>query len=80
MMRHGKNYTANNRFYGFCIDLIEEIARLASFNYIIELSPDGVYGARNPTTGEWNGIVRQLMQHVSRADFFSFCFLRSDAF
>ncbi|XP_050735260.1 glutamate receptor ionotropic, kainate 2-like isoform X7 [Eriocheir sinensis] len=61
MMRPGKNFTGNQRFYGFCVDLLHEISVHAGFDYIIEISPEGVYGAPNPVTGEWNGIVKQLM-------------------
>ncbi|XP_071541826.1 glutamate receptor ionotropic, kainate 2-like isoform X4 [Panulirus ornatus] len=61
MMRPGKNFTGNQRFYGFCVDLLQEISLLVGFDYIIEMSPEGVYGAQNPITGEWNGIVKQLM-------------------
>lgn len=64
MMKPGKNFTGNNRFYGFCIDLLNEVSKLAGFDYIVELSADGVYGARDKVTGEWNGIVRQLMTGV----------------
>lgn len=64
MMRPGKNFTGNSRFYGFCVDLLHEISLLSGFDYIIELSPEGVYGAQNPVTGEWNGVVRQLMSGV----------------
>ncbi|KAK2715932.1 hypothetical protein QYM36_010489 [Artemia franciscana] len=62
-MHHGKNYTGNNRFYGFCVELLDEIAKLVGFSYILELNPDGVYGVAHPVTGEWNGIVKQLMNH-----------------
>ncbi|XP_063879181.1 glutamate receptor ionotropic, kainate 2-like isoform X10 [Scylla paramamosain] len=61
MMRPGKNFTGNQRFYGFCVDLLHEISVHAGFDYILEISPEGVYGAPNPVTGEWNGIVKQLM-------------------
>ena len=66
MMRPGKNYTGNNRFFGFCVDLVAEIAKLAGFDYIMEQNPEGVYGAVNPLTGEWNGIIKQLMSGVSK--------------
>lgn len=65
MLNHGKNYTGNNRFYGFSMDLLDEIARIAKFSYIVDLNPDGAYGVAHPVTGEWNGVVKQLMQHVS---------------
>ncbi|MPC76685.1 Glutamate receptor ionotropic, kainate 1 [Portunus trituberculatus] len=58
--------TGNDRFEGFCIDIIKEISRQHGFNYSIEISPDGAYGSKNPITQEWNGIVRELIDH--RAD------------
>lgn len=65
----GKNYTGNGRFSGFCVDLLESISRIVGFDYIIELVPDNKYGALDPATGEWNGIVAQLIKHV-RVGFF----------
>ncbi len=43
---------------GFCIDLLEHMAKLVGFNYVLELVPDNNYGAQNVTTKEWNGLVR----------------------
>ncbi|XP_018309332.1 glutamate receptor ionotropic, kainate 2 isoform X3 [Mycetomoellerius zeteki] len=63
MMHHEKNYTGNSRFYGFCMDLLAAVARKGGFSYRLELVPDRKYGARDPETGEWNGIVRELMRH-----------------
>lgn len=53
----------NDRFEGFCIDLIDEIAKLRGFNYTFKEVSDGNYGSRNRETGEWNGIVRELLDH-----------------
>lgn len=64
MMHNEKNYSGNNRFYGFCIDVLNAISREAGFLYLIELVPDRKYGAQNPKTGKWNGMVSQLIQHV----------------
>jgi len=64
MMHRGKNYTGNARFFGFCIDLLARVAREVGFEYIIELAPDRKYGAQDPETGEWNGMVFQLIKHV----------------
>ncbi|KAL0110156.1 hypothetical protein PUN28_013655 [Cardiocondyla obscurior] len=61
MLRSGGNFSGNSRYEGFCIDLLQEIARMVGFTYRIELVPDGKYGAYDYETGEWNGIVRQLM-------------------
>ncbi|XP_044594078.1 glutamate receptor ionotropic, kainate 1-like isoform X1 [Cotesia glomerata] len=63
MMHKEKNYTGNNRFYGFCVDLLEAVAKGVGFNYRLELVEDRKYGAKDPETGEWNGIVNELMRH-----------------
>ncbi len=54
----------NDRFEGFCVDLLREISELVGFKYKIELVPDGKYGAPDKH-GEWNGMVRQLIDRVS---------------
>ena len=54
----GEIYEGNDRFEGFCVDLLEQIADLVGFNYVIELVGDENYGALNLSTGEWNGLVR----------------------
>jgi len=64
MMHLEKNYTGNARFYGFCVDLLEIIAKQVGFDYILDLVPDNKYGAQDPVTLEWNGIVEQLIKHV----------------
>jgi len=64
MMHYEKNYTGNARFYGFCVDLLERVSREVGFDYILDLVPDRKYGAQDPLTGEWNGMVLQLMKHV----------------
>ncbi|EEB19396.1 glutamate receptor, ionotropic kainate 2 precursor, putative [Pediculus humanus corporis] len=46
---------------GFCIDLLDAIANLVGFKYNISLVPDGKYGVYDYKTGEWNGMVRQLI-------------------
>ena len=57
-------HTGNDRYEGFCIDLLKEIARIVGFEYKIEVVPDGRYGVRN-SDGEWDGIVRQLIDRVT---------------
>ena len=53
----------NDRFEGFCVELLQEIAELVGFKYRIELVPDGKYGAPNKD-GEWNGMVKQIVERV----------------
>ena len=65
MIKPEANLTGNDRYEGFCIDLLKAIAGMVGFNYVIELSPDKKYGILDPDTGEWNGIVRQIMDKVN---------------
>lgn len=65
MLKSGGNFSGNERYEGFCIDLLRNIAELVGFTYRIELVPDGKYGVYDYETGEWNGIVRQLMDKVT---------------
>ncbi|XP_064489101.1 glutamate receptor ionotropic, kainate 2-like [Ornithodoros turicata] len=50
----------NDRFEGFCVDLIREIANILHFNYEFRLVRDGAYGSRDPK-GAWNGMIRELI-------------------
>lgn len=58
--------SGNDQFEGYGIDLIHEIATLLGFNYTFRLVPDGRYGGYNKETGEWDGMVRELLEQ--RAD------------
>ncbi|XP_015792893.1 glutamate receptor ionotropic, kainate 1-like [Tetranychus urticae] len=48
-----KGLTGNDRFEGYCIDLMNEIAKRLQFKYVIRLVEDRAYGRRNEN-GEWN--------------------------
>ena len=74
MDKKQSNLTGNDRYEGFCIDMIKNIANLIGFQYEIQLSPSKVYGIQDPETGEWNGLVRELMDNVSKY-VFSFSFM-----
>ncbi|XP_047500092.1 glutamate receptor ionotropic, kainate 2-like [Penaeus chinensis] len=52
--------SGNDRFEGFCIDLLNEIAEILKFNFV--LIPIKAYGSRNATTGEWNGMIKELLE------------------
>lgn len=54
----------NDRFEGYCLDLLKELSNILGFIYDIKLVPDGKYGAQNDR-GEWNGMVKELIDHVS---------------
>ena len=59
---------SNDQFEGFCVDLLKAIAEMLTFQYELYLVPDGKYGAENTTTGEWNGLVREIIDKVSGSD------------
>lgn len=51
-------------YKGYCIDLINELARNLHFTYDLYLVPDGKYGALTDN-GTWNGMVGELVRQVS---------------
>lgn len=53
----------NDRFMGFAVDLIEEVAEMLDFKYEIYLVNDGKFGSRLPN-GEWNGMIGELLSGV----------------
>ncbi|XP_016431292.1 glutamate receptor ionotropic, kainate 2 [Sinocyclocheilus rhinocerous] len=53
----------NDRFEGFCVDLLRELSGILGFRYEMRLVEDGKYGAFEESTGQWNGMVRELMDH-----------------
>lgn len=55
----------NDRFEGFCVDLLRELSGILGFRYEIRLVEDGKYGVFEESAGQWNGMVRELMDHVS---------------
>eukprot|EP00064_Thunnus_orientalis_P007078 superscaffoldBa00000766_g7097 len=64
-----KNYVqmdGNDRYEGYCVDLASEIAKHVGIKYKLSIVPDGKYGARDPETKTWNGMVGELV--YGRAD------------
>nr|QGW50660.1 ionotropic receptor 18 [Propsilocerus akamusi] len=55
-----KDETAPKGYKGYCIDLIDEIAKIVKFDYEIKEVEDGKFGNMNEK-GEWNGVVRKLI-------------------
>jgi len=53
----------NDRFEGFCVDLLKEIAGEVGFKYSFYIVPDLTYGS--PEKTGWTGMVRELIDHVS---------------
>ncbi|XP_072441069.1 glutamate receptor ionotropic, kainate 1-like isoform X2 [Chiloscyllium punctatum] len=52
----------NDRFEGYCLDLLKELSNILGFTYEVRLVADGKYGAQNEKS-EWNGMVGELIDH-----------------
>ena len=50
-------------YKGYCIDILNELARSLKFTYEIYPSPDGKYGAE-VEKGTWNGMIGELVSKV----------------
>ncbi|OXA46486.1 glutamate receptor ionotropic, kainate 2 [Folsomia candida] len=61
-LKQGGNWTGNDRFTGFSIELLKKIAEKVHFKYVLEVVQDGKYGVYNEETGEWNGVMKQLIE------------------
>uniref|UniRef100_A0A8D0AD31 Glutamate receptor n=1 Tax=Sander lucioperca TaxID=283035 RepID=A0A8D0AD31_SANLU len=64
LKKSDKALDGNDRFEGFCIDLLKELANVLGFTYEIRLVPDGRYGSQDDK-GQWNGMIRELIEHVT---------------
>ena len=47
---------------GFVIDLVKMLEVDVGFNVDLHIVKDGKYGAKNPTTGEWNGMIGEILR------------------
>lgn len=52
------------RYEGYCIDLIDLIAKNLSFKDVVyEIVPDDQYGRYDPQTKSWNGLIKRVLDH-----------------
>lgn len=59
----------NISYRGICIDLMAKIASIINYEYEIYEVPDGQMGTWNENqTGEWNGLIRELVDKVGKAE------------
>ncbi|XP_048021576.1 glutamate receptor 4b isoform X3 [Chanodichthys erythropterus] len=61
LKKNWEMYEGNEQYEGYCVDLAFEIAKHIGFKYKISIVPDGKYGARDPETKIWNGMVGELV-------------------
>ncbi|XP_035386908.1 glutamate receptor ionotropic, kainate 5 isoform X1 [Electrophorus electricus] len=50
----------NDRYEGFCVDMLRELSDILKFTYRIKLVDDGLYGAPE-LNGSWTGMVGELI-------------------
>ncbi|XP_013790790.1 glutamate receptor ionotropic, kainate 1-like, partial [Limulus polyphemus] len=53
--------SGNDRYEGYCVDLIFELSRQLGFKYRFKLVEDNAYGIKNDK-GEWNGMIGELIR------------------
>jgi hypothetical protein len=56
----------NEKYRGYCVDLLDKISKLCNFTYTIKLVEDGFHGALIKTDSgmKWNGIISELIDKV----------------
>ncbi|XP_066273511.1 glutamate receptor 2-like [Branchiostoma lanceolatum] len=59
---HGVKLVGNDRFYGFCIDLLKRLGDDLGFRYEIYVVEDNTFGMKDPITGRANGVIRDLIE------------------
>lgn len=64
LKKNWEMYEGNDQYEGYCVDLAAEIAKHIGIKYKISIVPDGKYGARDPDTKIWNGMVGELVYGV----------------
>ncbi|OQR69094.1 glutamate receptor, partial [Tropilaelaps mercedesae] len=55
-----KFLTGNERFEGYCVDLLQELSKALGFSYEIRLAADGAYGIKSDTN-VWNGMIGEVV-------------------
>ncbi|KAM9728228.1 glutamate receptor 1-like [Menidia menidia] len=61
LKKNHEQLLGNERFEGYCAELAAEISKHVGFNYQLQLVPDGKYGAKDPMSQLWNGMVGELV-------------------
>lgn len=56
----------NDRYRGFCKDLLDELSKMLKFNYILEIPPNSETGGLNRETGRYTGLIGELRELVRR--------------
>ncbi|XP_072923149.1 glutamate receptor 1-like isoform X3 [Hemitrygon akajei] len=66
LKKNQEQLEGNDKYEGYCVELAAEIAKHVGFKYKLAIVADGKYGARDPESKVWNGMVGELV--YSKAD------------
>ncbi|XP_069963073.1 glutamate receptor ionotropic, kainate 2 isoform X2 [Bactrocera oleae] len=59
-----ENLRGMERYEGYAVDLIQKLSDIMGFEY--EFLIEGRTGKLNPETGEWDGMIRRLIDHQAQ--------------
>lgn len=65
LKKNHEQFNGNEKYEGYCVELAAEIAKHVGYQYKLKIVADGKYGARDPETKMWNGMVGELVYGVS---------------
>lgn len=63
LRQNHQDLEGNDRYEGFCVDMLKELADILKFKYRIRLVGDGLYGVPG-ANGTWTGMVGELISRV----------------
>ncbi|EPY73111.1 glutamate receptor 1 isoform 3 [Camelus ferus] len=66
LKKNANQFEGNDRYEGYCVELAAEIAKHVGYSYRLEIVSDGKYGARDPDTKAWNGMVGELVYGIQK--------------
>jgi ionotropic glutamate receptor len=55
----------NKKYKGFCVDLLQQIAKICNFTYEIRQVNDNLHGSYSNITKKWNGLVGEIIDKVN---------------
>ncbi|XP_075897656.1 glutamate receptor 1a isoform X2 [Nelusetta ayraudi] len=61
LKKNHEQLQGNDRYEGYIVELAAEIAKHVGYQYKLKVVTDGKYGARDPETKMWNGMVGELV-------------------
>ncbi|XP_030001053.1 glutamate receptor 1a isoform X3 [Sphaeramia orbicularis] len=61
LKKNHEQLVGNDKYEGYIVELAAEIAKHVGYQYKLKIVSDGKYGARDPETKMWNGMVGELV-------------------